>query len=71
MGGMFGGSRAPTPMQPAPVFTAAPSRDSAEVQADMVAERQRRVTASGRTSTLLAGTSDTIQPDRKKALLGG
>jgi hypothetical protein len=58
-------------MQPAPVFTAAPTRDSAEVQADMVAERQRRVSASGRTSTLLAGTSDTVQPDRKKALLGG
>jgi hypothetical protein len=71
MGGLVGGGKPPPPRAPEPVFTPAPTRDSAEVQADMVAERTRRVNASGRTSTLLAGTSDEVQPDRKKVLLGG
>jgi hypothetical protein len=72
MGGLVGGSKSPPPPRmPEPVFTAAPTRDSAEVNADAVAERARRVSAAGRGSTLLAGTSDEAAPDRKKALLGG
>lgn len=72
MGGMFSSPKTPPPPAATqPQFTAAPTRDSAEVNADAVAERARRVTASGRGSTLLAGTSDEAQPDRKKTLLGG
>jgi hypothetical protein len=71
MGGLAGGSKPPPPRAPEPLFMPAPTRDSAEVNADAVAERTRRVNAAGRGSTLLAGTSDEVQPDRKKALLGG
>lgn len=72
MGAVFSSPKAPPPPAAAqPAFTPAPTRDSAEVQADAVAERARRVAATGRGSTLLAGTSDEMQPDRKKALLGG
>ena len=73
MGGLFGGSKPPAPpaQNAQPVFTPAPTRDNAEVNADAVATRTRLVNAAGRTSTLLAGTSDEIQPDRKKMLLGG
>ena len=73
MGGLFGGSKPPAPPQQAQraAFTPAPTRDSAEVNADAVATRARLVNAAGRSSTLLAGTSDEIRPDRKKMLLGG
>ena len=71
MGGMFSSPKPPPMSTSEPKFTAAPTRDSAEVQADAMAERTRRVTATGRGSTLLAGTSDEAAPDRKKALLGG
>lgn len=67
----MGGGKSPPPPQVQPAFSPAPTRDSAEVNADAVAERARRVSAAGRGSTLLAGTSDEQQPDRKKALLGG
>jgi hypothetical protein len=71
MGGVFSSPKAPPPVAAQPAFTPAPTRDSAEVNADAVAERVRRVSAAGRNSTLLAGTSDEAQPDRKKVLLGG
>jgi hypothetical protein len=71
MGGLVGGGKPPPPRAPEAVFTPAPTRDSAEVNADAVATRTRLVNAAGRSSTLLAGTSDEVQPDRRKVLLGG
>ena len=73
MGGIVGGSKSPPPPMQSqqPQFVAAPTKDTAEVQADAMAERQRIAAASGRRSTLLAGTSDEAAPDRKKVLLGG
>ena len=59
-------STPPSPVIPAPV----PTKSSAEVQADAIAERQRLAAAGGRNSTVITATSDTRQPSAAKTLLG-
>ena len=70
MGGLFGSSPAPTPIQ-TPV---APSRSDAEIQADALAARQRRAAATGRSETILtsgSGVEDDSNNATKKLLGDG
>lgn len=68
MGGLFSSPKMPAAAPRA--APAPPARSDAEVQGDMEAERRRRAAASGRATTLLAGTTDMAAGDRRKTLLG-
>ena len=69
MGGLFGSSPAPTPIQtPVP-----PSRSDAEIRGEALAARQRRAAATGRSETILtsgSGVEDNTSNTATKKLLG-
>ena len=64
MGGLFGGSSAPTPIAP----PAPPTRSDAEIQAAALEARQRRAGATGRTETVLSTGADEENKTAKKLL---
>lgn len=67
MSALFSTPKMPQPQTPAPP----PAQDSAAVQDAMQSARQRAAEAKGRSSTILAATSDVRGGSQQKTLLGG
>lgn len=70
MGGLFSKPKIPTPQPQQIAAPPPPDVGTQAVQDAATSERQRLAGAKGRSSTILTATSDTVQPDAKKTLLG-